>query len=179
MREEEIGRRAGQIELILMDVDGVLTDGKISYTSDEGKLVEVKSFNVLDGAGIALAHRAGLETGIISGRASPAVTHRAHELGIAHVHIDCFEKLPVFEQILQKTGLGAEQVCYMGDEVLDLPVMTRVGLSAAPANACVDVKHRADYVAEATGGNGAVREVIELVLKAKGKWDGLIAEFLR
>ncbi len=161
-----------------MDVDGVLTDGRITFVPDGGKLVEVKFFHVLDGAGIALAHRAGLRTGIISGRSTPVVEQRARELSIELVYMGKMNKLAVLEEIIEKTSIPAERICFVGDEVVDLPVMLRVGFSAAVANACEDVKSRATYVTRAAGGEGAVREVIELILRTQGKWDATINEFL-
>jgi 3-deoxy-D-manno-octulosonate 8-phosphate phosphatase (KDO 8-P phosphatase) len=178
MPSDELTVRAARVRLILMDVDGVLTDGRIWYVPDGDELLEVKSFDVADGAGIALAHRAGLETGIISGRASRVVEHRAKELGIGTVHLGVRDKSAVLDTILRDRSIPAEAAAFIGDEVVDLPAMRRVGLPVAVANASEDVKPHAAYVTAAAGGRGAVREAIELILKAQGKWDGLVGEFL-
>ena len=178
MSEKELTELIRDIELILMDVDGVLTDGKLSFVPNGDELVEVKSFSVQDGAGIALAHRAGLKTGWVSARGSSVVTKRATELSVEFVYLDVRDKKTALDQILAESGIPAERVCFIGDEVIDLPAMTRVQFPVAVANASLEVKSRAAYVTEASGGNGAVREAIELILKAQGKWDAAIAEFL-
>jgi 3-deoxy-D-manno-octulosonate 8-phosphate phosphatase (KDO 8-P phosphatase) len=178
MSQEDLAKRVQNVALLLMDVDGVLTDGKVWFVSDGGELVEVKSFSVLDGAGIALAHRVGLKTGVVSARSSPGVRKRAEELSIEFIYLGVCDKKTALADIVKDSGLGAEQICFMGDEVVDLPAMTRVGFPVAVSNAVHEVRSRAAYVTEASGGNGAVREVIELILKEQGKWDGAIAEFL-
>ena len=178
MSQEDLAKRVQNVALLLMDVDGVLTDGKVWFVPDGGELVEVKSFNVLDGAGIALAHRVGLKTGVVSARSSPGVRKRAEELSIEFVCLGVRDKKTALADIVTESGLGADQVCFMGDEVVDLPAMTRVGFPVAVSNAVPEVRSRAAYVTEASGGNGAVREVIELILKEQGKWDAAIAEFL-
>jgi 3-deoxy-D-manno-octulosonate 8-phosphate phosphatase (KDO 8-P phosphatase) len=179
MHQTELEERIRNIELLLLDVDGVLTDGRITFVPDGDKLVELKFFHVQDGAGIALAHRVGLRTGIISGRSSPIVEQRARELSIGLVYLGKMNKLAVLDEIIEKTAIPAERMCFVGDEVVDLPVMHRVGFSVAVANACRDVTSRAAYVTRAAGGEGAVREVIELILRTQGKWDEAIEEFLR
>jgi 3-deoxy-D-manno-octulosonate 8-phosphate phosphatase (KDO 8-P phosphatase) len=161
-----------------MDVDGVLTDGKVWFVPSGEELVEVKSFHVADGAGIALAHRAGLKTGVVSARAAPGVRRRAEELSVQFVHLDVRDKKSALEAILRDSGVPAERVCFVGDEVVDLPAMSRVGFPVAVQNAVSEVRSRAAYVTASAGGNGAVREVIELILKAQGKWDAVVAEFL-
>jgi 3-deoxy-D-manno-octulosonate 8-phosphate phosphatase (KDO 8-P phosphatase) len=178
MSQEELAKRVQNVALLLMDVDGVLTDGKVWFVPDGGELVEVKSFNVLDGAAIALAHRVGLKTGVVSARSSPGVKKRTEELSVEFVYLGVRDKKIALADIVRESGIGAEQVCFMGDEVVDLPAMTRVGFPVAVSNAVPEVRSRAAYVTEASGGNGAVREVIELILKEQGKWDAAIAEFL-
>ena len=178
MHQIELEDRIRNIELLLLDVDGVLTDGRITFVPDGQELVEVKFFHVQDGAGIALAHRVGLRTGLISGRRTPIVEQRARELSIELVYLGKMNKLAVLEEIIEKTAIPAEHICFVGDEVVDLPVMLRVGFAVAVANACEDVSSRANYVTRAAGGDGAVREVIELILKTQGKWDRAIADFL-
>ena len=179
MPQEELTDLARDIGLILMDVDGVLTDGKLSFVPNGEELVEVKSFSVLDGAGIALAHRAGLKTGWVSARGSPVVKKRATELSVEFVYLEVRDKRSALDEILADSGIASERVCFIGDEVVDLPAMTRIRFPVAVANAASEVKARAAYVTRASGGDGAVRETIELILKAQGKWDAAIAEFLQ
>ncbi len=179
MREEELSSRAQTIQLLLMDVDGVLTDGKLLFVPmPDGSVVEAKAFDVNDGAGIGFARRTGIKTGFLSGRSSPAASRRAEEMHIDFVHLGLGRtKLPAFEEILTQTGIPKEHCCYVGDDVQDLPILSRVGLPVATANARPEVLAQAAYVTKARGGNGAIREVVELILKAQGKWDALLAEF--
>ena len=164
-----------EIKLLVMDVDGVLTDGSIIVNADGS---ETKSFNVLDGHGIRLWQRAGLKTAIISGRASGPTKIRAEQLGIEHVLEDCHYKLPVLEKLLDELGLLPENTAYIGDDLPDLPVIRYVGFGVAVANAVEDVKKYADYVTDRPGGTGAVREVIEHILKSNGKWQDLTQRYL-
>jgi 3-deoxy-D-manno-octulosonate 8-phosphate phosphatase (KDO 8-P phosphatase) len=175
----ELTERARRVELLLMDVDGVLTDGRIWFVPSGDRLEEVKSFSVADGAGIALAHRAGLATGIISGRSSRIVVERARELDIDEVHIGIRDKSAALDAVARSRSISPDHMAFVGDDVVDLPAMRRVGLPVAVANASEDVKPHAAYVTSARGGEGAVREVIELILKAQGKWDSLVGEFLK
>jgi len=163
------------IELLVLDVDGVLTDGRI-ITHQDGS--ESKCFHVLDGHGIRMWQRAGLKVALLSGRASPATARRAQELGIQHVIQDCKFKLPALQQLLAELGLAAERTAYVGDDVMDLPVIRYVGFGAAVANAVEEVKEYADYVTTRRGGEGAVREVIEYILKGSGRWAGLMERYL-
>jgi 3-deoxy-D-manno-octulosonate 8-phosphate phosphatase (KDO 8-P phosphatase) len=175
----EITRRAKKIKLLLMDVDGVLTDGSIHLFAEAGKAVsEIKAFNSLDGAGLRLIRRAGLRTGVITGRRSPVTAARAREVEIDFVIQDAFEKLPAFEQILRQSRLKPEQVCFVGDDITDLPAMTRVGLAVAVPNGHEEVKKRAHYITRATGGRGAVREVVDLLLRAQGRYEKVLRHFL-
>jgi 3-deoxy-D-manno-octulosonate 8-phosphate phosphatase (KDO 8-P phosphatase) len=179
VREEDINRLARQTELLLMDVDGVLTDGSIFWISlADGTFTEAKAFDVTDGAGIALGHRAGLRTGIITGRDSPAVAHRAKELSIPLVLQGVHDKGEALAQVCISARLGADRICFVGDDVVDLPILTRVGFPVAVRNARPEVLARASYVTTATGGHGAIREVVELILKAQNKWEGLMESFL-
>ena len=159
--------RAKAIRLLLLDVDGVLTDGRIIYN---GSGREFKSFSIKDGQGIVLLRRAGLEVGILSGRRSPAVIARAKELGIALCQQKVLDKGKALKSILGMKKIRAEQVCYMGDDLVDLPVFFRAGLAVAVADSVEEVKANAHYVTHHPGGQGAVREVCELILKAQGKW---------
>jgi len=174
-----LARRAKKIRLLLMDVDGVLTDGSIYLLSERGgRAREIKAFNSLDGAGLRLAKMVGLRTGIITGRESAAVTARGRELGMDFVVQDAFRKRPAFEKILRRARLKPAQVCFVGDDVTDLPVMSRVGLAVAVANAHSEAKKRAHYVTRAAGGHGAIREVIDLLLRAQGQYNKLLRRFL-
>lgn len=171
--------RARRVRLLLLDVDGVLTDGGIFFLPDgDGGLMESKVFDVTDGAGIALARRAGLVTGIISGRTSPVVTARASELGIGEVHQGVRDKAQVLGRIVETRGIPPAEIAFAGDDVVDVPVMRRVGFPVAVQNAPDEVRAHAAYVTAARGGRGAVREIVELILKAQGKWEGLVREFL-
>ena len=164
-----------KIKLLVMDVDGVLTNGCVIINSDGS---EGKAFNLLDGHGIKLWHRAGFKTAMISGRASIATTIRAEQLGINFLRQGCLQKLPAFEELLAEVGLTAEEVLYIGDDLLDLPLVKRAGIGVAVANAVEELKEVADYITVKHGGAGAVREVIEMVLKATGKWDDLMQRYL-
>jgi len=165
----------GKIELLVLDVDGVLTDGTLVVNGDGS---ESKEFNALDGHGIRMWRRAGLKVALISGRVSTPTRHRAEQLEIDYVFEDCHFKMPVLEQLLKQAGLSADQAAYMGDDLPDLPVMRRVGLGVAVANAVEEVKREADYVTRRSGGGGAVREAVEYILKNSGRWEGLMERYL-
>lgn len=162
------------IKLVIVDVDGVLTDGAISIDS-EGR--ETKTFHVLDGTGIAYLHRVGIKVAIISGRTCKAVIHRASELGIEDVYQGAKIKLDAYKELLQKYALRDEEVCYIGDDLIDLPILYRVGFPVAVANATPLVKQRSAYVTKAKGGCGAVREVAEKILKYQDKWDFIMERY--
>lgn len=164
-----------KIKMLIMDVDGVLSDGGI-YISEEG--VESKRFNVQDGHGIKMLQRAGYRTAIISGRETKATAVRAEQLKIDYVYQKCLKKLPVFEQLLSESGLTAEEVAFVGDDTLDLPLIKRAGLGVAVANAVDELKEAADYITVKQGGNGAVREVCELLMKSTGKWAKQMERYL-
>ncbi|HEG43693.1 MAG TPA: phenylphosphate carboxylase subunit delta [Phycisphaerales bacterium] len=161
--------------MLVMDVDGVLTDGTVMIHPDG---TESKKFHLLDGHGIKMWHRTGLKTALISGRASQATTVRAEQLNIAIVHQGCKKKLPAFESLLEETSLDASQVAYIGDDLLDLPLVKRAGFGVAVANAVEELRQSADYITSVPGGCGAVREVIEHILKNTGKWDDLMQRYL-
>jgi 3-deoxy-D-manno-octulosonate 8-phosphate phosphatase (KDO 8-P phosphatase) len=167
--------RMQEIQLILLDVDGVLTDGRLGLTA-AGE--EIKFFSIYDGLAIKVAQNAGWNVGFLSGRSSQEVGSRARELGVEIVVQGSRDKIKDLETILSENNLEVSQVAYIGDDLPDLPVLTRVGFSAAPANAAEAVRERVDYVTERKGGEGAVREVVELLLKATGKWDEVLSEFL-
>lgn len=161
------------IELLLLDVDGVMTDGRIIWDANG---TEIKFFNVKDGHGIKLVQRAGIQVGIITGRVSPVVNLRAKELGIEILYQGSLRKQESYEEIKRHTGLADHQIAYMGDDVIDVPVMRRVGFSAAPADALPEVLKVADYIAHARGGWGAVRELCDLLLKGRGMWQELVVD---
>lgn len=167
--------KAEPIRLLLLDVDGVLTDGTLIY-SDEG--VESKAFNTQDGLGIRLVQQAKVMTGIITARTSHLVARRAQELDMDHIRQGARNKLEEFKSILGDTGLKPYQVCYMGDDLIDLGLLARVGLAACPANAVAAVKDACHFVASRPGGAGAVRETCDLIIQAKGLHDTLLQQFL-
>ena len=164
-----------QIQLLAMDVDGVLTDGRM-WLDQHGN--ELKTFHVHDGQGISLAHRAGLQTAWISGRESAAVRRRAAELGVTWLYEKISAKAPVIRELMQKTGLPPEAVAYIGDDWIDVPVFRCVGLSIAVASAPPDVQACATWVTRRAGGSGAVREVIDWMLRAQGRWETVMQEWL-
>ncbi|MFH7324868.1 KdsC family phosphatase [Desulfurivibrio sp. C05AmB] len=166
--------RAAKVELLLLDVDGVMTDSTIVY-GPEG--YEMKAFSTRDGLGIRLLREAGVETGLITARTSDAVRRRAEDLGLRHVYQGRGKKIEAFQQIITAQNLRPDQVAYMGDDWLDLPVMLRVGLAAAVADAVAEVRAAAHYVARSPGGRGAVRELCELIIEAKGMREKLLAEY--
>jgi len=172
----DVGERARRIRLLLFDVDGVLTDGRISF---QAEMDEAKSFNARDGVGIRLAQRAGLKTGVITGRASIATHRRATELDMQDIHQRALDKLSVFNHILGKRRLSAQAVCFMGDDLVDIPIMRRVGLAAAPADADPAARQVAHFVTELDGGRGAAREVIDFILKIQGRWARVTQKYLQ
>jgi 3-deoxy-D-manno-octulosonate 8-phosphate phosphatase (KDO 8-P phosphatase) len=172
---ETIARKAARVRLLLFDVDGVLTDGRILLHADGS---EAKWFSIRDGTGIVWAHRAGLTTGILSARESAATAARAAQLGIRLVRQQAGDKLQAYLDLLRHERFSDEEVAYMGDDLLDLGVLARVGLAAAPADAAPDVLARVHWVSLCPGGRGAARALVELVLKAQGRWDPLLTAYL-
>lgn len=172
-------RRARKIRIVLMDVDGVLTDGRIVVCAEDGGgMADVKLFHAHDGVGLKLAKQMGLVTGVISGRRSPATAKRAIELGMDFVLQGQENKLLAYKQVLKQTGATDEQVCYIGDDLPDLPILRRVGLAVSVPNAALEVKKSAHYITDRPGGEAAVREVIEMILKAKGQWREAVGTFM-
>ncbi len=169
-----VAARAAKIELLLLDVDGVLTDGAIIYGPDG---MELKKFHVRDGAGVRLWNDSGKRTAIISGRSSPAVTRRASELGIDPVIQGCSKKWEGLREVLKVTNLPADRVCAIGDDLADLPVLLHCGLGIAVADACPDLQKEAHLLTESPGGRGAVREVVEMLMRVQGMWDQVVATF--
>lgn len=175
----EVKRRAKKIRLLLMDVDGTLTNGTVCLQGfPDGSVAEMKVFNAHDGAGVKLASIVGLRSGVITGRNSPAVTQRAQEMGVEFVFQGQAQKTSAYEEILRRAGVKDEEVAYLGDDLPDLPLLERVGLAVAVADAAVEVKRAAHYVTRAKGGEGAAREVVELILKAQGRWEESIPKAL-
>lgn len=174
----EIQHRAARVRLLLMDVDGVLTGGLIyNVPGPDGKIVETKGFNSQDGISLQWLCWHGIQTGVISGRVSPATEERARQVGMTYIYQGHIEKIPVFEEIVAKSGLAPEDIAYMGDDLTDVPLMRRVGLALAPANARTEVKRAAHYVTTASGGAGAVREVAEMLLEAHGRWADILKKY--
>ncbi len=164
--------------LLLMDVDGVLTDGKLyNVPNPSGGMAETKAFDSQDGIALQWISWMGIKAGLISGRVSPATEERARQCKFAYVYQGHIEKIPILEEILADSGLAPGQVAYIGDDLTDVVVMRRVGFSIATANARPEVKQVAHYVTEAPGGRGAVREVCELILKAQGHWEKLLRKY--
>lgn len=174
----DLQQKASRIKLLLMDVDGVLTDGKVYILpGPDGTLAETKGFDTQDGIALQWLSWKGIKTGLISGRDSPATEARARQAKFAYIYQGHIEKIPIVEEILADAGLEPDQVAYIGDDLTDVVVMRRVGLAIAVANARPEVKRLAHYVTEAAGGAGAVREVCELLLKAQGKWQELLDKY--
>lgn len=167
----EVWQRAASIKLLLLDVDGVLTDGRL-YFDKAGEAMKV--FHVRDGHGIKMLQRAGIEVAFLSGRVSDAAYHRARELNISRYHEGLRDKLPVLEKLQAALQLKPEEIAAVGDELVDLPLFSRVGLAVAVADAPAEVRAAAHWVTTAPGGQGAVREVCDLILKAQGHWENLL-----
>ena len=171
-KEKAAAARAAKVKIFLMDVDGVLTDGKLYYIpAAGGGMVEFKGFHALDGIGLRLMNQFGIVTGVITGRESPGTEERAGGLGMSYAYQGFVSKLDPLEKILADTGLSPENVAYMGDDWTDIPVLKKAGLACAPANALPEVKKAAHFVTSKEGGAGAVREVCDLILKSRGLWD--------
>ena len=178
LNEQELHRRAAAIRVLLMDVDGVLTDGRLYLVPDaQGRMVETKAFDSQDGIGLRWLNWYDIKTGVISGRDSPATLERARQVSMTWILQGHIEKIPLFEQIVAEAKVAPEQVAYIGDDLTDVVIMRRVGLAFAPANARDEVKRCSHGVTSAHGGSGAVREVIEVLLKARGVWDELLRKY--
>lgn len=177
LSEEQV-RKASRIKLILMDVDGVLTDGLLYYFPGPSfNPTEFKGFSSQDGAGFHFLNYCGIKSGVISGRESPAVTERARILKISYVYQGYLEKEAIYEEVLEKEKLSDESVAFIGDDFPDFPLMKRSGFSVAVGNARPELKERADYVTTACGGDGAVREAVEIILRASGNWQKILDKF--
>ncbi|HWZ33604.1 MAG TPA: HAD hydrolase family protein [Bryobacteraceae bacterium] len=174
----DIRDRAARIRLLLMDVDGTLTDGRLlNLPGADGKMVETKMFDSQDGIALQWLSWYGIQTGVISGRVSLATEERARQVKMTYVYQGHIEKIPILEEIAAKSGVPLDQVAYAGDDLTDVVIMSRVGLAIAVANARPEVKHAAHYVTTASGGSGAIREVCELILQAQGKWPEILRKY--
>jgi 3-deoxy-D-manno-octulosonate 8-phosphate phosphatase (KDO 8-P phosphatase) len=167
-------RRAAGVKVLILDVDGVLTDGSLTYGAD-GEVT--KTFNVLDGLGIELLQKTGVAVAIISARKSPVVVRRAADLKIMHVYQGTHDKRIAFAHLLETTGASAEQCGYIGDDVIDLPLLRKVGFAVTVPSGHPEVQHRAHYVTRASGGRGAVREVCDMLMRAQGSYDAALAPY--
>ena len=168
-------KRATQIEVLLMDVDGTMTDGSVTLLSQTGgTALEIKTFDAHDGQGLTLAHTAGLRTGCITGRESAALMRRAQEMKMEFIYMKQPLKMPAYEEILRKAGVSDSAIAYIGDDLPDLPLMRRAGLAIAVGDAVPEVKQAAHYTTKAFAGHGAIREAIELVLRSRGIWEAMI-----
>jgi 3-deoxy-D-manno-octulosonate 8-phosphate phosphatase (KDO 8-P phosphatase) len=165
---------ASDIKLIVSDVDGVWTDGRIVYSGDDR---EIKNFNVRDGLAVKLAQKVGLTVALITSRTSPALQRRARELGIEELHQGAANKLDETERVAGKLGISLHEIVYAGDDLPDLAPMRRVAISAAPADAAAEVLHAATWKLTANGGRGAFRELVERLLRERGEWDAIVTEF--
>jgi 3-deoxy-D-manno-octulosonate 8-phosphate phosphatase (KDO 8-P phosphatase) len=173
--DSELQSRAARIKLFLMDCDGVLTDARIWVLENRE---DQKAFNTKDGLGLEILHRSGIKSGVISGRVSSALTRRAEKLGMSYVRQGCDDKKQAFAEIVADAGLTNDEVAFAGDDLNDVPLMVQSGLAIAVADAAVETREYAHYITQARGGHGAVRETIELILKAQDRWDDLVRRYL-
>jgi 3-deoxy-D-manno-octulosonate 8-phosphate phosphatase (KDO 8-P phosphatase) len=172
-------KRAARIKLLLMDVDGTMTDGGVTLLSQpDGTALEIKTFDAHDGQGLTLAHTAGLRTGCITGRESAALLRRAQEMKMEFIYMKQAVKMPAYEDILRKAGIPDSAVAFIGDDLPDIPLLRRAGLAVAVGDAVPEVKKASHYTTRALAGHGAIREVVELVLKSKGVWEAMIDKAL-
>ncbi len=178
LTEQNLQKLAADIKILLMDVDGVLTDGRLYFVPDgAGKMAETKAFDSQDGIALRWLNWYDVKTGVISGRDSQATVERAQQVKMSWIFQGHIEKIPLFEQIMKESQASPQEVAYVGDDLTDVVIMRRVGLSFATANARPEVKAVASAVTEAPGGSGAIREVIELLLKSRGVWDEILKKY--
>jgi 3-deoxy-D-manno-octulosonate 8-phosphate phosphatase (KDO 8-P phosphatase) len=177
MIDLELQQRAAKIRLLLMDVDGVLTDGRLYNVPGPEGIVETKSFNSQDGIALQWLSWYGIQTGVISGRVSKAMEVRAAQVLMTYVYQGHIEKVPILEEIIKRSGFELAEIAYAGDDLTDVPILRRAGLAFAPADARPEVKRCAHYVTAAAGGAGAVREMAEILLQAQGYWDALLKKY--
>ncbi len=178
LMDPEILQRAARVRLLLMDVDGVLTDGRlINVPQPSGEVLETKAFDSQDGIALQWLSWHGIATGVISGRVSPATVERAKQVHMRYIYQGHIEKVPILEEITKASGIASEEMAYAGDDLTDAPVMRRVGFAIATQNAREEVKRVAHYVTAASGGRGAIREVCELLLRAHHRWDDILKKY--
>ncbi len=178
LANQSVLERASRIRLLLMDVDGVLTDGRLFNVPDaNGKMVETKGFDSQDGIALQWLEWHGIHTGVISGRVSPATEERARQVKMRYVYQGHIEKIPILQEIQKASGIPSAEIAYAGDDLTDIVIMRRVGLAIATANARAEVKRAAHYVTDASGGRGAIREVAELLLRAHGRWADILKKY--
>ena len=176
--DPQLQQRAAKIRLLLMDVDGVLTEGLLyNIPGPDGDYIETKGFNALDGIALQWLAWNGIHTGVISGRVSKAMEVRAAQVGMTYVYQGHIEKVPILEEIVKRSGVELEAVAYAGDDLTDVPILRCVGLAFAPANARPEVQRCVHHVTSAAGGRGAVREIAEILLTAQGYWAGLLKKY--
>jgi 3-deoxy-D-manno-octulosonate 8-phosphate phosphatase (KDO 8-P phosphatase) len=176
--EADLQKKAARIRLLLMDVDGVLTDGRLfNVPGPDGKMVETKGFDSQDGIALQWLEWHGINTGVISGRVSAATEERARQVKMRYIYQGHIEKIPILQEIHEASGVPLDQIAYAGDDLTDIVVMRRVGLAIATANARDEVKRAAHYVTAASGGHGAIREVAELLLRAHGRWADILKKY--
>ena len=179
LSRQQVRQRARKIKLLLLDVDGVMTDGRIYYVPrPDGGMFETKTFHSRDGIGIRYAREAGIKVGIISGRGSDTVRYRAAELKLDFIEENTLKKIPPFERILKAAGVKDDEVCFVGDDLVDLPILKRVGLAVCVQNGHSFLRRHVHFVTKAAGGLGAIRETIELILDAQGKWKPVLEHYL-
>jgi 3-deoxy-D-manno-octulosonate 8-phosphate phosphatase (KDO 8-P phosphatase) len=175
---DDLVARFARVRLLLMDVDGVMTDGRLfNVPGPDGTMVETKGFDSTDGIALQWLRWYDIQTGVISGRISPATETRAKQLKMSYVYQGHIEKIPILEEIAQQSGLTRDEMAYVGDDLTDIVVMRRVGLGIAPANAREETKRAAHYVTKAEGGHGAIREVCERILMAQGHWTAILKKY--
>ena len=178
LTEGKLLQLAAQVKILLMDVDGVMTDGRLYLVPDpQGKLIETKGFDSQDGIALRWLQWYGIETGVISGRDSPATAERARQVSMRWIFQGHIEKVPLLEQIMAESGVRSDEIAYIGDDFTDVVIMRRVALSFAPTNSRAEVKRAASAVLDVAGGQGAVREVVELLMRAQGHWDELLRKY--
>lgn len=179
LSKQQLRARARRIKLLLLDVDGVMTDGRIYYVPGaDGGMFETKTFQSRDGLGIRMARENGVKVGIITGRGAAAVRYRAKELGLEFFEENSLEKIPPYERILKAAQLADSEVCYIGDDIVDLPILKRVGLAVSVGNGHSLLRRHVHYVSRYPGGAGAIREIVELILDAQGKWKPILDHYL-
>ncbi len=176
MLDDKLVEKVKAVKILIFDVDGVLTDGSIYYT-DQG--IEIKRFDVKDGFGIRMLKKGDIDVALVTARSSAALRKRAQNLEIKRVYQGTENKVEAFNKILDETWLTPEETAYVGDDLIDLPLLARAGFSISVADAAPEVRERVDYVTEARGGHGAAREITELILKVQGKWDPLVSKYLK